>query len=123
MNISGKKIGVAFTGSYCTFDKVIPQIERLVKENVDVYPIFSEQSKSTDTRFGKASDFLKRVKEITGKDPIITITEAENLVLITSSILSLLPPVPVIPWPKWLMQLQTLLFLCLQRVYLETINL
>ena len=79
MNISGIKIGFAFTGSYCTFDKVIPQIERLVKENVDVYPIFSEQSKSTDTRFGKASDFLKRVKEITGKDPIITITEAEKL--------------------------------------------
>jgi dipicolinate synthase subunit B len=79
MNFNGKKIGIAFTGSYCTFDKVIPQIERLVKENVDVYTIFSEQAQNTDTRFGKASDFLKRVKDISGKDPITTITEAEKL--------------------------------------------
>ena len=32
MNINGKNIGVALTGSYCTFDKVFPQIEDLVKE-------------------------------------------------------------------------------------------
>lgn len=32
MNLSGKNIGVALTGSFCTFDKVFSQIERLVKE-------------------------------------------------------------------------------------------
>jgi dipicolinate synthase subunit B len=79
MNISGKKIGIALTGSYCTFDKVFPQIERLVKENANVYTIFSYQSQSTDTRFGKAVDFLRQAKEITGTEPIITITEAEKL--------------------------------------------
>lgn len=79
MNISGKSIGVALTGSYCTFDKVFPQIERLVKENANVYTIFSDQSQKTDTRFGKAADFLRHAKEITGNDPITTITEAEKL--------------------------------------------
>ena len=79
MNISGKSIGIALTGSYCTFDKVFPQIERLVKENANVYTIFSDQSQKTDTRFGKASDFLQRAKDITGNVPITSILEAEKL--------------------------------------------
>lgn len=79
MNISGKSIGIALTGSYCTFDKVFPQIERLVKENANVYTIFSDQSQKTDTRFGKASDFLHYAKDITGNEPITSILEAEKL--------------------------------------------
>lgn len=79
MNVSGKNIGIALTGSYCTFDKVFPQIERLVRENANVYTIFSEQSHKNDTRFGKAVDFLRQAKELTGKDPITTIIEAEPL--------------------------------------------
>lgn len=79
MNISNKNIGIALTGSYCTFDKVFPQIERLVKGNANIYTIFSEQSQNTDTRFGKAISFLEKAKDITGIEPITTITEAERL--------------------------------------------
>lgn len=79
MNINNKNIGIALTGSYCTYNKVFPQIERLVKENANVYTIFSGESQKTDTRFGKADCFLKIAKEITGKEPITTISEAEKL--------------------------------------------
>ena len=79
MTLNGKKIGVALTGSYCTFDTVFPQIERLVQENNDVTTIFSDRSQATDTRFGKANDFLNRAKTITGKDPITTIVDAEKI--------------------------------------------
>ncbi|TAH69514.1 MAG: dipicolinate synthase subunit B [Anaerolineaceae bacterium] len=79
MNIKGKNIGIALTGSYCTFDKVFPQIERLVRENSNVYTIFSDQAGNTDSRFGKAEDFINQARDITGKEPIITITEAEKL--------------------------------------------
>lgn len=79
MTLKGINVGVALTGSFCTFDKVFPQIERLVAENANVYTIFSERSQITDTRFGNADDFLKRAKEITGKDPVTTIVEAEKL--------------------------------------------
>jgi len=79
MSVKGKNIGVAFTGSYCTFDKVFPQLERLVKEGANVYTIFSYQAQKTDPRVGKANDFLKLAKEITGKDPITTIVDAEPL--------------------------------------------
>jgi len=79
MTLRGKNVGVALTGSYCTFDKVFLQIERLVKEEANVYTIFSERSQTTDTRFGKADDFLQKAKEITGNNPITTIVEAEKL--------------------------------------------
>ncbi len=79
MTIRGKNVGIALTGSYCTFDKVFSQIERLVAENANVYTIFSERSQVTDTRFGNAEDFLLRAKELTGNEPITTIVEAEKL--------------------------------------------
>ena len=60
MTLSGKNVGVALTGSYCTFDKVFLQIERLVQEKANVYTIFSDRSQITDTRFGKAEDFLNK---------------------------------------------------------------
>jgi dipicolinate synthase subunit B len=79
MTLSGKKIGVALTGSYCTYDTVFPQIEKLVQNNNDVTAIFSDRSQITDTRFGKAIDFLDKAKTITGKDPITTIVGAEKI--------------------------------------------
>jgi dipicolinate synthase subunit B len=79
MTISGKNVGIALTGSYCTFDKVFLQIEHLVNENANVYTIFSERSQTTDTRFGSADLFLRKAEEITGKPPITTIVEAEKL--------------------------------------------
>lgn len=79
MTIRGKNVGFALTGSYCTFDKAFLEIERLTKESANVYPIFSDRSKSTDTRFGKAEDFLKRAKDLTGHEPITTIVEAEKV--------------------------------------------
>ncbi len=79
MTLRGKNVGVAFTGSYCTFDKIYPEIERLQNEGANVYTIFSERSQTTDTRFGKAQDFLQRARELTGNEPITTIVEAERL--------------------------------------------
>lgn len=79
MTIQGKNVGIALTGSFCTFGKVFPQIERLVAEKANVYTIFSERSQITDTRFGNAEDFLQKAKEITGKSPITTFVEAEKL--------------------------------------------
>lgn len=79
MTVRGKNVGVALTGSYCTFDKVFPEIERLIGEGANVYTIFSERSQSTDTRFGEADMWLKKAKEVTGHDPICTIVDAEKL--------------------------------------------
>lgn len=79
MTISGKNVGIAITGSFCTFSKAFTQIERLVEQNANVCTIFSECAQMTDTRFGEARSFLQRAEEITGNKPITTITEAEKL--------------------------------------------
>ncbi len=73
-----KTIGFAFTGSYCTFERVIKNLVPLT-EKYKVIPIFSNNSINTDTRFGKASDILKRVEEICNIKAITTITEAEPI--------------------------------------------
>lgn len=79
MRFEGTTIGVALTGSFCTFKKVFEQIELLVKEGADVYTIFSTASQTFDTRFGEANYFLNYAKELTGHDPILTIPEAEPI--------------------------------------------
>ena len=78
MSVYKKNIGFALTGSFCTFEKVFLEIERLINEDAIVYPIFSYNASSIDNKFGKASDFLNRVEEITGKKPVTTIVEAET---------------------------------------------
>lgn len=79
MELKGKTIGFAITGSFCTFQRVINELEKLAKEDVTIFPIMSETAFSTDTRFGNASDFIKRIESIC-KNPIIkSVKEAEPI--------------------------------------------
>lgn len=79
MKLEGKRIGFGLTGSHCTYDQVFPQIERLVSEKAEVIPIVSNTVKSTDTKFGEASAHLKKIIELTGREPISTMPGAEPL--------------------------------------------
>lgn len=79
MKLKNKRIGFAVTGSFCTFSSVIPQMEALAAEGAQIFPIMSETSATTDTRFGKAEDFCNRIKEITGRKIIASIKAAEPI--------------------------------------------
>ncbi|HHY60211.1 MAG TPA: dipicolinate synthase subunit B [Clostridia bacterium] len=79
MRLAGVKIGAALTGSHCTLAKILPQIENLVKEGATVYPIVSEAVAGTDTRFGRAEDWLAQLQGITGQAVIQSIVEAEPI--------------------------------------------
>lgn len=79
MRLQNIKVGFALTGSFCTFSKIIPEIQKLVNEGAEVFPIMSEASYNIDTRFGNAEDFINRIEEITNKKIISTITEAEPI--------------------------------------------
>jgi len=71
-------VGFALTGSFCTYEDVYKEMENLVEAGANVYPVFSDRAQITDSRFGKAKDFLKKAKEISGNDPATTIVDAEN---------------------------------------------
>lgn len=79
MSFKNIKIGFALTGSFCTFSKTLEQMEKLVNLEAEVIPIMSYNSYSLDTKFGKASDHINRIKQITGKDIIHTIQDAEPI--------------------------------------------
>lgn len=74
-----KKIGFAMCGSFCTFEKAIPQMKELKKLNYELRPIMSETAYSTDTRFGKAADFISDIEEICSSGVIHTIAGAEPI--------------------------------------------
>ena len=79
MELEGKTIGFAMCGSFCTFKRALSAMEALKGAGADIVPIMSGISYSTDTRFGKAGDFINRIKEITGKDIIHTVKDAEPI--------------------------------------------
>lgn len=72
------KLGFCLTGSFCTFDTVIKQME-LLAPKYDILPVMSYHAASLDTRFGKAEDHIKRIESICGKKVISTIQEAEPI--------------------------------------------
>lgn len=72
-------VGFALTGSFCTFDAVLAQMEELVKRDYDVLPILSYHAAQLDTRFMTAQHLHERLRAITGRDPIETLQEAEPI--------------------------------------------
>ena len=79
MDLRNKNIGFAMTGSFCTFSRVIKELERLVENGANVYPIMSEVSYSTDTRFGTSAEFRERIEGICQKPIIKSVKEAEPI--------------------------------------------
>lgn len=79
MSLKGKNIGVAFTGSFCTFEKVFTELQKLAEEGAVVQTVFSDAAQTIDSRFGKAADFIAKAEKITGIRPMTTISEAEPI--------------------------------------------
>ena len=78
-SFEGKKIGIAMTGSYCTYKKTFEAIRQLKDTGANLIPIFSFNAASTDSRFGTHDDFLQLARDLTGKEPILTIPDAEPI--------------------------------------------
>lgn len=79
MQLEGKKIGFVFTGSFCTFNKTIEELKKIVKQNAKIIPIMSEHSYTMDTKFGKAEDFKNKIEEICEEKILHTIQDVEPL--------------------------------------------
>lgn len=73
-----KRLGLALCGSYCTYEKLFQAAETLA-ESYDLIPIMSENAAETDTRFGTATEHIKRLMLLSGHKVVTTIAEAEPL--------------------------------------------
>ena len=79
MSLKGRKVGVAFTGSSCTYKKVFDELQKLAEEGAEIQTIFSDAAQSIDSRFGNAEDFIEKARSITGREPMLTIPQAEPI--------------------------------------------
>ena len=73
-----KTIGFAMCGSFCTFEKAVGQMEAL-SHSYAILPLMSQNAYTTDTRFGKAQDWVRRVEGIAGRPVLHTIVQAEPI--------------------------------------------
>ena len=73
------RVGFAICGSFCTHSKALQALECLTQMYETVIPILSESSCSTDTRFGTAQALAERVRELTGREPVTSVREAEPI--------------------------------------------
>jgi len=69
-------IGFALCGSYCTFSDVIKAL-RATSELYNIIPIMSGNAYTTDSRFGKAQDFVEEIENICGHKVLSKLTEVE----------------------------------------------
>lgn len=73
------RIGFAFCGSYCTYSAAMTALEAVASRWSEVTPIVSERGVVTDTRFGKAGDWLAEMERIAGRPPLTAIPEVEPI--------------------------------------------
>lgn len=73
------RVGFAFCGSFCTYDKAMAALEQVRARYGDVTPIVSERSADTDTRFGEAHEFMREMERICDKRVIDSIPKAEPI--------------------------------------------
>ena len=78
-DFTGKRIGFAMTGSFCSFERCFAQAERLASMGAELIPIMSENAAAISSRFGKNEDNVKRLGDICNRAVITEICEAEPI--------------------------------------------
>ncbi len=77
--LSGKRIGFAMTGSFCTFARIFPQIQRLRDLGAELQPILSYNAYELDTRFFPATEVRSRLTDICGREIWHTLQQVEPI--------------------------------------------
>ncbi|WP_143322020.1 dipicolinate synthase subunit B [Clostridium sp. HBUAS56010] len=79
MKLKDLNVGLAVTGSFCTFDKIEEVVKVLVNQGANIYPIFSSNVQFTDSRFGDTGEYMDRITVMTGNKPILRVEDAEPI--------------------------------------------
>lgn len=72
------RLGIAMTGSHCSFDKALSSLEAL-RRTYELVPILSGAAAGTDTAFGTAAEFRARLEKLCGREAVDSIRGAEPL--------------------------------------------
>ena len=72
-------IGYAFCGSFCTLSQSLESLKSMSRAGYEIQPVMSEITYESDTRFFAKETFRSRVRELTGRQIIHTVKDAEPL--------------------------------------------
>ena len=78
-SLRGVRVGWALTGSFCTLEDAIAQMEIIAAAGTEILPIMSPYCFSESTRFGTAEDFNSRVEAVCNKEILTTVAEVEPI--------------------------------------------
>ena len=76
--LKNKKIGFGITGSFCSVNKILDIIQDLVNDGAEIFCCVTPNVLNTDNRFNKASDLINKLENISQKNIISTIPDAER---------------------------------------------
>lgn len=71
-------LGFAMCGSFCTLSHAVDEL-CILSDKFEILPIMSEITYVTDTRFGRAQDFISRITDACGRDIIHSVKGAEPI--------------------------------------------
>lgn len=72
-------VGFALCGSFCTLSSAVGALRQMAERYPSVWPIMSEITACTDTRFGTARSFREEIEAVCGRKVITTVAEAEPI--------------------------------------------
>lgn len=78
MELKDKKIAFGLTSTFYTFKNTIEEINNIMHEGANVIPIMPIDTYKTDSKYGKITDFIKNIEDITHRNIIKTSEEAER---------------------------------------------
>ncbi len=78
-DLKGARVGIAMTGSFCTFQSAFSAFEALKAAGAELYPIQSENAYCLDTRFGAAQQMRQRLEAIAGREIWHTLQQVEPI--------------------------------------------
>ncbi len=78
-DLKGARVGIAMTGSFCTFQSAFSAFEALKAAGAELYPIQSENAYCLDTRFGTAEQMRRRLEAIAGHEIWHTLQQVEPI--------------------------------------------
>ncbi len=73
----GKRIGFGFTGSHCTYEEVMPHLEKLIAEGAEVRPVVFLHCSINKYEIWRRGEWIKKIEEVTGFKAINSIVGAE----------------------------------------------
>lgn len=79
MKLQNKKIAFGLTSVFYTFENTIKEMKQIVAEGAKIIPIMPIDTYQTNSKYGKAKDFIQKIEKIADHQMILAGEEVEKI--------------------------------------------